>query len=223
MKHFEKNPRQITKKQFADLQFSLDKFGDLSGVVHNLMTDEIVGGNQRMDVFDLKHAQIEIVEQFDAPDPQGTVARGWVVWKGFKYTYRAVMWTPEWADEANIRANKNGGTFDSDKLANFFEVPSLLAWGFETWELGISDKDDDEKPEDVVVLDQAIQIKPNSEYVVILCDSDEDWDYLKTVFKLPFVRRGGYKKGSPFDHVGIQRVITLETLRMALNDYRDSE
>ena len=49
MKHYHKNPRTITKKQFADLQDSLRKFGDLSGIVHNLNTDEIIGGNQRMD------------------------------------------------------------------------------------------------------------------------------------------------------------------------------
>jgi hypothetical protein len=52
MKHYHKNPRQITKKQFADLQDSLKRLGDLSGIVHDLTSDEVIGGNQRMDVFD---------------------------------------------------------------------------------------------------------------------------------------------------------------------------
>jgi DNA modification methylase len=135
MQHYHKNPRQITKKQFADLQDSLKRLGDLSGVVHDLSSDEIIGGNQRMDVFDLKTAPIEIVERMDAPDAQGTVARGWVIWQGQKYTYRAVMWDEATRAEANIRANKAGGGWDFDTLANEFEMPDLLNWGFTEDEL----------------------------------------------------------------------------------------
>lgn len=135
MKHYPKNPRQITKEQFADLRDSLRKFGDLSGIVHNLNTDEVIGGNQRMEVFDLNKCQIEIVNRLDKPDEQGTVATGWVVWEGKRYTYRAVMWDERQAEEANIRANKAGGTWDWDTLANNFEIPDLLNWGFSEKEL----------------------------------------------------------------------------------------
>jgi hypothetical protein len=140
MNHYHKNPRTITKKQFADLQDSLRRLGDLSGVVHDLTTDEIVGGNQRMDVFDLKTCQIEITERFDQPDAQGTVARGWVIWQGHRYTYRAVMWDEKTREEANIRANKAGGSWDMDVLANQFEIPDLIEWGFAPYELGIVDE-----------------------------------------------------------------------------------
>lgn len=143
MKHYHKNPRRITKKQFADLQYSLDKFGDLSGVVHNLLTDEVIGGNQRSDVFDIKDCLIDVVERLEEPDRQGTVARGWVVWKGMKYTYRAVMWDEEWAAEANIRANKAGGSWDMDILANQFSIPELIEWGFAPYEIGIAGEADD--------------------------------------------------------------------------------
>lgn len=135
MKHYHKNPRQITKKQFADLQDSLRRLGDLGGIVHDLTTDEIIGGNQRMDVFDLKNCQIEITERLDEPDEQGTAARGWVVWQGKKYSYRAVMWDDKTREEANIRANKAGGDWDFDILANNFEIPDLLEWGFDEKEL----------------------------------------------------------------------------------------
>lgn len=137
MKHYHKNPRQITKKQFADLQDSLRRLGDLSGIVHDLNSDEIIGGNQRMDVFDVKSAQIELTEKFDQPDEQGTVARGFVIWQDKKYTYRAVMWDDKTREEANIRANKAGGSWDFDMLANEFEIPDLLEWGFSADELGI--------------------------------------------------------------------------------------
>jgi hypothetical protein len=138
MKHYHKNPRQITKKQFADLQDSLKRLGDLSGVVHDLASDEVIGGNQRMDVFDLKTAQIEIAERLDAPDEQGTVARGFVIWQGKKYSYRAVMWDEATRAEANIRANKAGGTWDVETLANQFEIPDLIEWGFMPYELGLA-------------------------------------------------------------------------------------
>jgi hypothetical protein len=143
VKHYHKNPRQITKKQFADLQDSLKRLGDLSGIVHDLSTDEIIGGNQRMDVFDLKTAQITLDEKFDQPDEQGTVARGFVIWQGKKYSYRAVMWDDETREEANIRANKSGGSWNFDVLANEFEMPDLIDWGFNEIELGIAPKDDE--------------------------------------------------------------------------------
>jgi hypothetical protein len=58
-------------------------------------------------------------------------------------------------------------------------------------------------------LDQAIQLRPNREYVVVMCadDEGEEWEQLKQALKLKPVRRGGYKPGSPFDMVGTQRVI----------------
>ena len=47
MKQFHKNPRQITTKQYSDLETWLKKYGDLSGVVHDLNSDQVIGGNQR--------------------------------------------------------------------------------------------------------------------------------------------------------------------------------
>ena len=46
MKLYHKNPRQITKKQYSDLETWLRELGDLSGIVHDLNSDEIIGGNQ---------------------------------------------------------------------------------------------------------------------------------------------------------------------------------
>ena len=141
VKHYSKNPRQITKKQFADLRDSLRKFGDLSGIVHNLNTDEVISGNQRMEVFDLKKCQIEITDRLPEPDEQGTVATGWVIWEGRRYTYRAVMWDERQAAEANIRANKAGGDWDFDVMSANFEVKDLLDWGFSEHDLQLGDFD----------------------------------------------------------------------------------
>ena len=137
LKLYHKNPRQITDKQFKDLDGSLLRLGDLGGIVHDLNSDEIIGGNQRSRVFDINKCAVEIVQQFDAPDEQGTVALGFVVWKGKRYAYRQVRWDAKQCEEANIRANKAGGGWDFDTLANEFELDELLEWGFDKKELDI--------------------------------------------------------------------------------------
>jgi len=137
MKLYHKNPREITGKQFSDLGEWLEELGDLSGIVHNLPTDEVISGNQRFRVFSLDELEIVITEEFDEPDKQGTLKRGYAIWRGGKYNYRAVVWTPEQCEKANIVANKSGGTWDVDELANKFEIEDLLNWGFDEWELGL--------------------------------------------------------------------------------------
>lgn len=54
---------------------------------------------------------------------------------------------------------------------------------------------------------QSLQLLPAKDYVVILCDNSKQFDALKQYFGLVMVRRGGYKFGSPFDDVSIQRVV----------------
>jgi hypothetical protein len=149
-RQYHKNPRQITKKQDADLESSLLRLGDISGIVHNLETDEVIGGNQRGRLFDFFGGNCETVltEQYDTPDEQGTVALGYAIWQGKKYSYRQVRWDEKTAEEANIRANKAGGTWDFDILGNEWEIDELLEWGFEPFELGLDDTEAEEPAED---------------------------------------------------------------------------
>jgi hypothetical protein len=142
MKTYHKNPRQITDAQMQQLTGSLSELGDLSGIVHDLNTDEIIGGNQRGRAFNINTCEIEISHNGQEPDEQGTVAHGFVVWKGKRYAYRQVRWTPEQCEQANIQANKLGGSWDFDVLANEFEIPDLLEWGFEPGEFGLDDLSD---------------------------------------------------------------------------------
>ncbi len=85
MKLYNKNPRQITEKQMSQLTDNLSELGDLSGIVHDLNSDEIVGGNQRSRAFNIDLCEIELTHQADEPDSQGTVAHGFIVWKGKRY------------------------------------------------------------------------------------------------------------------------------------------
>jgi DNA modification methylase len=129
-KPFASNPRRITKARLARLEETLKRFGDLSGIVHNLETDEFVGGNQRMRIFEEK-SEVVIIEQLEKPDAQGTVAWGYIVWHGRKFGYRQVRWNKETAAEANIVANLGAGEWDWDVLANEWDPGKLKAWGMD--------------------------------------------------------------------------------------------
>lgn len=56
-------------------------------------------------------------------------------------------------------------------------------------------------------LPQALQLEPAREYVVVMCADLDEWERLKVALDLRPVRRGGYRKGSPLDDVGTQRVV----------------
>lgn len=142
MKEFDNNPRKISKKDLDVLQVNMSELGDLSGIIHDRDTNEIIGGNQRSKVININKCKIEIIKEFETPDNQGTLKIGYVIWKGMKLNYRMVVWTPEQIEKANITANKLGGEFDLVMLQHFDEK-DLLKWGFKDYELfdfGIIDK-----------------------------------------------------------------------------------
>lgn len=147
MIHYHKNPRQITRKQMAALGVTMDDLGDLSGIMHDLDTDEILTGNQRIEVIPGALSglvQPTITERFDPPLLDGTAALGYFEYKGKRFNYRAVKgWDDEKRERAVIVANKAGGTWDFDILANEFETEKLLEYGFEERELGIYHLEDE--------------------------------------------------------------------------------
>jgi hypothetical protein len=130
MKLYHKNPRQISKRQYAKLEESLKELGDLSSIVHDLNSDEIIGGNQRSRVFDINDCEVQIVKEYPQPDAQGTTALGFVVWNGAPFAYRQVRWTAEQCERANLAANNIGGTWEWQELSGWDK--STLEWaGFD--------------------------------------------------------------------------------------------
>jgi hypothetical protein len=90
---------------------SLAEFGDLSGVVLNRRTGLLIGGHQRADV--LAGAQVHVAD-LDAPEPDGTVGRGYLIHGGRRYSLRVVDWTPEKAHAALLAANRYGRVGEDD-------------------------------------------------------------------------------------------------------------
>ena len=111
-----KNPRSLSEKEFKQLKTSLDKFGMIDKPIVNAdSAHTIIGGHQRKHV--LEATGVKEIECW-IPDRE--------------LTEREV-------EELNIRLNKNTGAWDFDILANEFELPDLIEWGFEPFELGIND------------------------------------------------------------------------------------
>ncbi|MCO5189124.1 MAG: DNA modification methylase [Anaerolineae bacterium] len=135
MKPYHKNPRKISDRQREQLKRWLAELGDLSGIVHNLPTDEIIGGNQRSRVFNINDCEIHLTETNQEPDEQGTIAHGFVIWRDHKYAYRQVQWTAEQCEAANVVANQAGGDWDIEILLNQFERDGLLDYGFDAVDL----------------------------------------------------------------------------------------
>lgn len=115
-----RNPRVITSRELKKLDDSINRWGDLSGIVFNVHTQQLISGHQRMKTIKGRPTKLQRHEQ--PKDKYGTVATGYVLYKGakgdtIKIPYREVDWNSkeeQWA--ANIAANASGGSFDQSKL-----------------------------------------------------------------------------------------------------------
>jgi len=137
---WEKNPRKITAAQARILRSTMEKYGDLSGIVFNSALGKLVGGHQRKTQLP-DSAPITITDSFDPPTAHGTVCEGYIEWNGERYKYREVRWPDEkFHAAAAIAANEAGGDWEWAELKNILvELDdgsfNLEETGFEMHEL----------------------------------------------------------------------------------------
>lgn len=133
----EQNPRRISDDMRTRLADSLAELGDLSGIVRNVRPaaetcGRILGGNQRLRIFQ-EHAEecrVVVVDRLAEPNASGTVAYGYVEFRGERHPYREVDWSDETVKEACIKANLLGGDWDFEVLDEVFDRFDLVEWGF---------------------------------------------------------------------------------------------
>jgi len=115
--------------------------------------------------------------------------------------------------------------WDEELLA--LEMADLQSLGVNAESLGFSDLEIDdmlnseeiiEEAEKQVENEQSLQVEPGMEYLIILAKDLDEWDEIIDFFKLEKVRRGGYKKGSAFDAIGLERVLKFERVKNAYCD-----
>jgi hypothetical protein len=106
------NPRKITDKQLSMLKKSMTEFGDLSGIIRNVQTGNLIGGHQRIKNLD---PSWPIISQ-PHTDKTGTIALGYIETPEGRWQYREVDWPEKKEAAANVAANQHGGEFDMPKL-----------------------------------------------------------------------------------------------------------
>ena len=114
------NPRKISDEEKKLLSESMDRFGDLSGIVYNVETGMLVSGHQRAEL--LGSSTVTVLNDYEEPTEVGTLALGYIEnADGEKFPYREVLWDRKTEAEAMIAANKIGGEFDNESLNKFFD------------------------------------------------------------------------------------------------------
>ena len=103
------------------------------------------------------------------------------------------------------------------------EIESLREEDYDVSLLGFDEMEIDEMFEaeellndaEEVLHEQSLQVEPAKEYILIIAKDNDEWDDMVDYFDLKKVRRGGYKKGSPFDSIGTERVLKFERVKNA--------
>lgn len=166
------NPRKIDDDGAAGLAKSLEKFGDLSGIVFNTRTGELVTGHQRVRQIQAHwpEAKIEVID----------VSRGAIRIDADRYfNVRVVDWTQAKQRAANVAANnaKIQGKFTKDLSSYLLEVeadlseemPDVLDDCLLT-ELMVAGMDLTDATEDEEADDKEVEIKEAYQLVVTCTD-----------------------------------------------------
>lgn len=135
MRLLDKNPRIVTEKRLEMLKNSMATFGDISGILHNVRTNNIFGGNQRAKILGLKEPTI--TKTYDPPTELGTVSEGFIEHQGERFFFRRVDWDESKEKMAILRANKSAGENNLPMVTEFlldldsFKDIDLELTGFE--------------------------------------------------------------------------------------------
>jgi hypothetical protein len=188
-----KNPRLIKDDRFYKLVKSIQEFPKMMEL-RPIITDSegmILGGNMRFKALkELKYKEV--------PD---------------QWVKRADELTDEEKQRFIIVDNIEMGEHDWEKLKSDWDKEQLIEWGLE-----FDDKVDKLKDGELIEFERSVQIEPPKEYIVILAEPNSvEWEDIKDRLKLKMVRRGGYKKGSPFDDIGLERVLKWEDFKERMN------
>ena len=188
----ENNPRFIKDHKFKKLVTSIKEFPEMLKLRPIVVNNEMVvlGGNMRLKA--CKEAGLKEV---------------WIL--------KAEELTEAQQREFIVKDNVGFGEWDWDILANEWGVDLLEDWGLD---LPIDDKIDKMEEDDEIELPQSVQLEPPKEYILIMAEPNSvDWEELKETLKLKMVRRGGYKKGSGFDAVSLERVLYWDEFKKRID------
>lgn len=138
MKGYSKNSKNTTDQEIEKLKESISVLGDISGIVVDHISKEIICGNQRASIIDINSCEIQIIQEFEEPDKFGTVQYGFVKWNGSLINFRSVIWKMEEVELANISSNLMYSRYDYFELAKNFTRDIMKASGFDSYDIKIA-------------------------------------------------------------------------------------
>jgi ParB-like chromosome segregation protein Spo0J len=184
-----RNARRHTAAQVAEIAGLIREWGWTVPVLID-EADGIIAG----------HGRVLAAQQLGIADIPVVVARGWS-----DAQKRAYMIAD---NEIALHS-----TWNKELLR--VELADLQSQGLDLTTIGFGALDLAQQQGSISDLPQAVQLEPPREYAVIMCADADEWERLKVALNLIPVRRGGYKKGSPLDDVGTQRVVpAADVLRL---------
>jgi ParB-like chromosome segregation protein Spo0J len=193
------NPRIIKDDKFKKLVESLRGFPEMMEKRPMVCVTDVdgklfpLGGNMRL-------RAIQELGMKEIPDTWVTLADDW---------------TEEKRKEFTIKDNASFGEWNWEDLANEWDADLLSDWGLDVPNLEEIDKLEDGEE---IELPQSVQLEPPMEYILVMAEPNSvEWEELKETLQLRMVRRGGYKKGSAFDAVALERVLNWNDLKERLN------
>jgi hypothetical protein len=194
VKELVKNPKNWRKhppSQLAALEGMLSEVGWVQNVIVNRTTGNLIDGHARVAIAE-KHGEARVpVVYVELTEAEEALVLA---------TLDPLGDLAE-LDKAKLQSLLDGLNPESAALSSLIaDLEAELGVGAETPEV----------PE--TLLDQAVQLEPAKEYIVIVCDDEDEWDRIKAQMSLATVRRGGYKAGSSFDATSIERVIPAARL-----------
>lgn len=182
-----KNWRVHSREQERALEGMLDELGWLQTVIVNKTTGHLVDGHLRLELAKKRGERKIPVVYVKLTEAEENLALALLDPLG------------DLATKDEKRLEKLLQELDTGDM----ELQTLLAKMED--EIGVAVEDGASSEE--TLLDQAVQLEPGKEFVVVLCEDEDDWTRLKKALDLGTVRRGGYKAGSAFDATGTERVV----------------
>lgn len=221
------NPRRIRDQALSGLSTSLESYGDLSGVVWNVRTGELVAGHQRLRALEKKFGDLPVQNDgkrhwITIParkDPEGKAL------PAFDIFFRTVDWDKKTQRAANITANNPhiAGEFTEELDA---QIEELLADDADLMKSLRMDKLLSKKKNkgDKGSIEFSAELDFESNYVVLKFSKDIDFTHIQDVLGLKTVQ--SYRmNGKPWS-AGIGRVVdgnkALALIRKKAQDDADA-
>ncbi len=176
------NPRVIKDDKFSKLVKSIKEFPKMLEIRPIVVNDDMIvlGGNMRLKA--CKEAGLKEVPIIKASELTEDEQRQFI-----------------------IKDNVSGGEWEWEMLTNEWDVEQLEDWGVD---VPFDNKIDNAEDGEEIEFEQSVQLEPPKEYILIMAEPNSvEWEEIKESLKLKMVRRGGYKKGSAFDAVSLERVL----------------